>query len=225
MNPREIQEAIAQCLNYLCDHPERQKIVRCQLLAARPVDEEETRSVAVEQGISQVSEELAPVFPGRDEFLEELRQIFRDGVELWLPAQRAKARVMAFPSPEWYYGSHADYGEISDDRRSHVETPLFPQVWDKDNLIYPGFALFSTQRKVIEARDEIERSRSVRDSKNGEHSKHALRQRRASIAHGPPASPALRTVGVFPSPVAGTDSHLQPLIRANAATGARATAQ
>ncbi|KAK0644023.1 hypothetical protein B0T16DRAFT_460109 [Cercophora newfieldiana] len=151
-----------------CRDPDREALIRCQLLADNDTDDN-TRDRVVQNALDSVAAALGQTLPAgspRDGFTHTLEMLFREAMALWEPLQRSKRRASAdFVLERRYLDRGEDYyGEYGASKASHPGSstprlPLFPQISVGDTILLPAKALWSDQEAVAAAEAELERER------------------------------------------------------------------
>jgi hypothetical protein len=172
--------AIDDVLNRLCiDNPRGEAIFRGQLLSAYNPQEEEHRVTDImESTLAEVIGILDPLLfvpDARESFQSELGQLLGEAVKLWRPVQRSamKGAVESDPEPDWSeYKEYDTAVGLTAEQASNVPAEsdaimsLFPRVFIGDDVICPGYALWSSQNIIVAANIEYSQS-TLRNSVHG----------------------------------------------------------
>jgi len=225
-----VRNAMSTALDALS--PLRQRVVRCQFLADGAPTEDDCHAAAG-AALRDVSTTLAPVLsdqaPG-ESFRDCLGDLFLEATDVWGEIQRARGRAVATMSPEMAapdgenaIGRHAEYGPLLTPQNgvsgtgaepAASVTLLFPQVLIRDDKkqtkVFNGFALWSNQKVVFQARRDSDALNNTRGTRAGDLRLPGTTKRRMSIASGSiPASPTVPKPGLR-SPKLGNAKALQP---------------
>jgi len=196
--------------------PQRQKMVRCQILADNPPSEEDYRAAA-EAAQGDVLTRLVPVLsdqPPGEGLLDRLLELFMEATEIWGEVQRAPWRAVVSMSREAVKlggddatGNYTEYGQFvttqDDKTMPHHDapvtvTPLFPRIVFQDGKkkgsLFDGVALWSNQKVFLQARLEAE-ALETRNTRSGEFrlSSGGTKRRMSIASPSSPASPTLST--------------------------------
>jgi hypothetical protein len=161
------------------EYPKEATIIRCQLV--KVCNEPSKVDALATQAAQEVCGALCYWLnddSAQGQFVEGLRGIFVDAIGIWQHLQRTvqgAVVVMDLTPDSWIEetDTRPEYDSVT--LRSEQNSPqqpvselagpqavLFPQVWAGEELLFHGFALFSTQTAVIAARVERNSQQSLR---------------------------------------------------------------
>jgi hypothetical protein len=174
------REAMDDVLERLyTDNPRGEAIFRRRLLSAyKPEEEEYQVAKVVESTQAEVVGLLDPLLfslNARENFRSELGKLLQEAVKLWRPVQRSAVRGVVENDPEPDWSEYKEYDTavgLTAEQAPNVPAQsdaimsLFPQVSMDDNVICPGYALWSSQNTVVAANIEYSQS-NLRNSAYG----------------------------------------------------------
>lgn len=158
--PQGKKDAAAALLDLFGDDKHLQSVYRCQVLRSATRDKEEARRVEdeiVRRASSEVKTTLHPLVVASKQasFFAAVPPFFRKAVELWSEVQRSRNFIFA-ERPDVTEvqppGKYADYdaqgraaAAAAAAAEQSIAADLFPPVATREDLIFHGMALWSTQ--------------------------------------------------------------------------------
>jgi hypothetical protein len=170
------RQAMDEVLESLLEgSPRDEAIFRVRLLSAYKGEQQKHLTNVVADTISEVVAILGPLLApdSRDGFQSEFRRLLQEAVKLWGPLQRSamRARVDDNVEKDWDWEKYKDYdtakGPNADQAAhglSYPLEPLFPRVSIGDDVICPGYALWSGQNVLVAAGIEYSQLKSSNPS-------------------------------------------------------------
>jgi len=171
----QYQRAVSTTLQILND-PQREALVRCQLLAEFETQADTFQSVAqpASNEVCTALDSLLPAGEPRQKFQTKLAELLKDAFELWRSLQASTRRVYADMSVDPHilerdtdFYSDYDYGALRNATNPSMLAPagqavqlLFPMVCIGEEVAFNPKALWSDQAAVVDARDELAAERT-----------------------------------------------------------------
>ncbi|RFU28229.1 hypothetical protein B7463_g8102, partial [Scytalidium lignicola] len=146
------------------DSPRDEAIFRMRLLSAfKPQEQQRQIESIIRFTITEIVSLLEPLLftpDAKDRFQSRLEQLLWQAVKLWRSVQKSPQRAYVENMPDQDWDSYRDYDtaiELKPDQAVHVPDQtdtilsLFPQVSIGEEIICPGYALWSGQATVVAA--------------------------------------------------------------------------
>ncbi|KAH8812670.1 hypothetical protein F5884DRAFT_314917 [Xylogone sp. PMI_703] len=154
---------LEEALNNLYeDSPREEAIFRMRLLSAfKPLEQQRRIETIVQSTLAEIVTLLEPLLftpEMKDEFQSNLERLLYQAVQLWRFVQRSPQRATIENAPSQDWDSFKDYDTaiaLQPDEAKHIPEQteailaLFPQVSIGEELICPGYALWTAQSTVV----------------------------------------------------------------------------
>ncbi|KAK1828502.1 hypothetical protein QBC39DRAFT_150612 [Podospora conica] len=162
-----LQQAVSTILGFLDGKDSRREaIVRSQLLAELADDDNGEHDItSALEYITDTLDQLVPPGTADESVYPMLEGLLREAAALWSPFRRSRYRISAELDVHWRhlvrtddcYPIYGDPGPVG--HPSEVVVPLFPQIVKRQDILVNPRVLWSDQRAVVEAREEIQKAR------------------------------------------------------------------